>query len=222
MAFDFIDMIIDTKDEYMTGYYYPSRFIENDTTGRVTFKYKQADPNASFFSTLLNNLRADRATYAIKTNDLCGFKIGGYVVTQNGKIWEIVEIITNEEVETSNNVLRWFKTAKNAETYIRMLQVNDLYTVRDAYFVGCKFEISFVNLYGEGVNITTAYVNQRIGNAVETINDAEIEANVLRFMSNKGASIQLTIQFNTGISRQYVIGSASTTESVYETTILVG
>lgn len=140
MAFDFIDMLVDTKDEYLTGYFYKRR-PRTPEDGKITFKYKQMNPNSKIFDTVLGNVRADSARYAIKTNDHCGFNIGGYIVTQNGLIWEITEVITNEQTEGRNDVLRWFKTAKNADCSIRMIQITDLFDKEEAYVDECTVSV---------------------------------------------------------------------------------
>lgn len=139
---DFIDMIVDTSDEYLTGYYY-SRRPKCAEDGRVTFMYKQHNPNSRIFDTVLGNVKADKATYAISTNDDCGFVVGAYIITQNGLIWEIVEVVKNEEVGKKNDALRWFKKAVNAECNIRMIEVDDLYDQKQAYETYCEVRLNF-------------------------------------------------------------------------------
>lgn len=138
---DFIDLIVDTSEEYLTGYFYFRRPKTPDD-GRITFKYKQLNPNSRVFDTVLGNIRADRATYAIKSNDHCGFNVGGYVITQNGLIWEIVEVIRNEEVKGSNDALRWFTRAVNTECSVRMIQIDDLFDQNDAYTTDCEITVT--------------------------------------------------------------------------------
>lgn len=145
MAMDYIDMLVDTSNEKLTGYFYKRR-PKKPEDGRITFKYEQLDPNSRVFDKVLGNVRADRATYAIKTNDHCGFNVGGYIITQNGLIWEIAEVVTNEQAKGSNDVLRWFRTAKNAECSVRMIQVDDLFNQDESYIDECKVTIS---LYSE-------------------------------------------------------------------------
>lgn len=112
------------------------------------FKYKQLDPNSRVFDKVLGEIRADSARYAIKTNDACGFNVGGYIVTQNGEFWEITEVVTNEEEKTTKNALRWFKRVNNAEISVRMIKINDLYSVEDAYLTNCTVTIA---LFENGV-----------------------------------------------------------------------
>lgn len=137
---DFIDLMVDTSEEYLTGFFYKRR-PKNAEDGRISFLYKQLDPNSRVFDTVIGNVRADRATYAIKSNDNCGFNVGGFVITQNGLIWEIVEVIKNEEVKGSNDALRWFKRAINTECSVRMIQVDDLFDIDESYEKLCQVGI---------------------------------------------------------------------------------
>lgn len=142
---DFIDMLVDKSDKKLTGYFYKFR-PKNADDGKIEFSYKQLDPNSRVFDKFLGNIRADSARYAIKTNENCGFNIGGYIVTQNGEFWEITEVVTNEEEKTTQNALHWFKKVSNAETSVRMIKINDLYDVENAYSTDCKVIIAlFVN-----------------------------------------------------------------------------
>lgn len=179
-SFDFIDLIINNADEYLTGYYYERRPVSQDD-GRITFNYRQLDPNSKVFSTVLSNLRADRATYAIATNDFDGFKVGGYVVTQNDLIWEITEVISNEEVKGQNDSLRWFKKARGAEWSVRMIQVTDLFAVRESYTTECEIELTF------NKQIKTATIKSGVM--------YNIEVNVLKIHVDKGTEVEVTVKF---------------------------
>ena len=141
MAMDIVDMLVNSSDEYLTGYYY-SRRPKTPEDGKVTFSYKQLDPSSHVFDTVLGNVRSDRSTYAIKTNDDCGFQVGGYIVTQNGLCWTITEVVTNENAEHENAVLRWFREAKNAACSVRMLQVDSLFAVENAYRTDCLVTVN--------------------------------------------------------------------------------
>lgn len=152
---DFTDMIVSTFDESLTGYFYKRRPKSHDD-GAITFQYKQLDPNSRVFDKVLGNIRADSARYAISTNDDCGFNVGGYIVTQNGLFWQITEVVTNEEQKATKNALRWFKRVTNADTSIRMIQVNDLYAVEDVYTTKCKVTIS---VFVDGVAVKIGRVS---------------------------------------------------------------
>jgi hypothetical protein len=206
MAFDFIDLIINNADEYLTGYYYDRRPVSQDD-GRITFNYRQLDPNSKVFSTVLSNLRADRATYAIATNDFDGFKVGGYVCTQNGLIWEITEVISNEEAKGQNDSLRWFKTARGAEWSVRMIQVTDLIAVRESYTTECEIELTF-NKQIKTANITSGVMYN-------------IEVNVLKIYVDKGTEVEVTITFEDDMDYHLNISKEQTQRQSYIATITV-
>lgn len=137
---DYIDMLVNSSDKKLTGYFYKRR-PKTREDGRITFKYEQLDPNSRVFDKLLDNVRADRAIYAIKTNENISFNVGGYIVTQNGLIWEISEVVTNEQEKGSNEVLRWFTTAKNAECNLRMVQIENLFDYTETLVSECKISL---------------------------------------------------------------------------------
>lgn len=202
MAFDFIDMIVNTGDEYLTGVFYKRRPISNEDGG-VTFKYKQLDPNAKVFDKLLGELWKDRATYAIKTNDDCAFNIGGYIQTQNGLFWEITEIISNEEVKGGNEALRWFKTAKNAEISVRMIQVDDLYKLEETYNAQCKITLSTKDssLWLMGGEIT--YLEDKSTEKIPTIKTYE-------FYVRKGTGANVYVVLSDTVGHKFVISGNKT------------
>lgn len=210
---DYLDFLVDTSDEYMTGYYYKRR-PKNARDGRIAFKYKQLDPNSRVFDKLLGDVRADSATYAIKTNDKCGFAVGGYIVTQNGLFWEISSVITNEEPSKDKDVLRFFCVSKRAECNIRMLAVDNLYDVAPTYISQCNLTVelrkNMIETNGEHVDIKSATVTARINGADETI-ESSIENGKLYFSVEKGASV--TVNCN------YEINGITKTTSIYFTQV---
>ena len=185
---DFIDMLVNASDEKLTGYFYAKRPQSADD-GKISFQYKQLDPNSRVFDKFLGKIRADSARYAISTNDDCGFNIGGYIVTQNGEFWEITEVVTNEEEKTTKNALHWFKKVSNAETSVRMIKINDLYAVENAYSTDCKVIIAlFVN--GVEKTITRAYTSK---GKVSTSGTNECTLTI-----EKGESANVTIYYGGG------------------------
>lgn len=199
MAMDYIDMLVDTSNEKLTGYFYKRR-PRTPEDGRITFKYEQLDPNSRVFDKVLGNVRADRATYAIKTNDHCGFNVGGYIITQNGLIWEITEVVTNEQEKGSNDVLRWFRTAKNAECSVRMVQVEDFFVQEESYVTECTVTVELTNLPFDGIfnKINSATIND-VTNNEEGISYT-INGNKVVFYVKKGAYVSVTIAYNKGLA----------------------
>lgn len=204
---DFIDLIVDSSDEFLTGHYYNRRpKIVGD--GKVTFNYKQFSTHSRVFETILGNVRADKATYAISTNDDCGFSVGAYIRTQNGLIWEIVEVVKNEEAKKNNDALRWFKKAVNAECNIRMIEVDDLYDQENAYTGDCAVRIDF---------------NKAVANCVvtESISNADIQYGFVKdshnksieFETTKNMAVSILVTFTDGKTKKIQIPSYKTVEN---------
>lgn len=155
MEMDYLDFLVDSTTERLTGYFYKRR-PKTKEDGRLPFQYEQLDPNSKVFDKVLGNVRADRATYAIKTNDYSDFNVGGYIITQNGKIWEITEVITNEQVKGNNDALWWFKTAKNVECSVRMIEIDELFNQEESYVDECKITIT---VESSKTAVTSAQIN---------------------------------------------------------------
>lgn len=204
---DYIDFLVDTTDEYLTGYFYKKRPISVED-GKITFKYKQLDPNSRVFGKVLGEVRSDRATYAIKTNDQCGFNIGGYIITQNGLIWQITEVITNEEVKGGNDVLRWFKRAKNAECSVRMVQIDDLFNINEAYNDMCE------------ITVTISDDRRRTFNALENgigALDYSVQGLSYIFEVHKGAFVEITTTYTASRPYEQVTHKISSNMTMKET-----
>ena len=212
MAYDFLDLIVNSADEFLTGKFYRRRPVTPED-GAITFHYKQRDPNSRIFSTVLSNLRADSATYAITTNDFQDFNVGGYIITQNGLIWEIVEVITNEQPKDESNVLRWFKTAKSAECSVRMIQVNDLWNTNETYLTESSVYLTFESRTRSEIRIVSANVTQGA--------EYNIAANVLKFYVEKGKEIEAYVTLSNGVKKTVELTSAQTAKDKVELTIYV-
>ena len=117
-------MISSKDDEFMTGYYYERRTVSPED-GRAIFKYSRLDPYSRVFDTQLGQMRIDRETYSLKTNTGLNWKVNGYISTQNGKFFQIVEVLTNEQPKGSEDVLRLFKRAVETEYTIRLIKVDN-------------------------------------------------------------------------------------------------
>ena len=191
---DFMDFIVDRADEFLTGYFYKKR-PKSQEDGRIKFNYRQLDPNSRVFGKLLGEVRADRASYAIRTNDMCGFNVGGYIITQNGLIWQITEVITNEESKGSNDALRWFTTAVNAECSVRMLQIDDLFNIDEAYDDMCEITVTI----SDDRRRTFKAFENGIGKPL----DYSVDGLSYIFEVHKGAFVEITTTY--GVKPPYEI-----------------
>lgn len=207
---DFMDFLVDSTDEYLTGYFYKKR-PKSQEDGRIKFNYRQLDPNSRVFGKLLGEVRADRATYAIRTNDMCGFNVGGYIITQNGLIWQITEVITNEESKGSNDALRWFTTAVNAECSVRMVQIDDLFNINEAYDDICEVTITINN----DLRKTVRALENGIGEPL----DYSVQGLSYNFEVHKGAFVYISIYYpSTTETTKHKISSNMTIKETYSVT----
>ncbi len=119
-----LDFLTPKDDEYMTGYYYERRPKSPDD-GRMKFRYSRLDPYSRVFDTALGQMRLDRETYSLKTRTSLPWKVKGYISAQNGKFFQIAEVLENEQPRGSEDVLRLFKRAPETEYTIRLVCVDN-------------------------------------------------------------------------------------------------
>ena len=119
-----LNFLTPKDDEYMTGYYYERRPKSPDD-GRMKFRYSRLDPYSRVFDTALGQMRLDRETYSLKTRTSLPWKVKGYISAQNGKFFQIAEVLENEQPRGSEDVLRMFKRAPETEYTIRLVCVDN-------------------------------------------------------------------------------------------------
>lgn len=119
-----LNFLTPKDDEYMTGYYYERRPKSPDD-GRMKFRYSRLDPYSRVFDTALGQMRLDRETYSLKTRTSLPWKVKGYISAQNGKFFQIAEVLENEQPRGSEDVLRLFKRAPETEYTIRLVCVDN-------------------------------------------------------------------------------------------------
>ena len=121
---DFLDLLTIKDEEVLTGTYYKRRPKTTADEG-ISFSYDIVDESDRNYSKLLDNLKTEQVMQTIKTNDLCGFKTKGYVVTQDGRFWTITGIITRLVKRENKQALRVLKQTIETEYVIRLLQVDN-------------------------------------------------------------------------------------------------
>lgn len=119
-----LNFLTPKDDEYMTGYYYERRPKSPDD-GRMKFRYSRLDPYSRVFDTALGQMRLDRETYSLKTRTSLPWKVKGYISAQNGKFFQIAEVLENDQPRGSEEVLRLFRRAPETEYTIRLVCVDN-------------------------------------------------------------------------------------------------
>lgn len=121
---DFLDLLTIKDEEVLTGTYYNRRPKTTADVG-ISFSYDIVDESDRNYSKLLDNLQTEQVMQTIKTNDLCGFKTKGYVVTQDGRFWTITGIIERLVKRENKQALRVLRQTIETEYVIRLLQVDN-------------------------------------------------------------------------------------------------
>lgn len=125
-----LNFLAPKDDEFMTGYYYerrpdPTNDKDTENGNRQTFRYSRLDPYSHVFDTVLGQMRLDRTTYSLKTRTGLPYKIKGYISTQDGRFWQIVEVLANTQPKGTEEVLRLFKRAPETEYTLRLVEVDN-------------------------------------------------------------------------------------------------
>lgn len=108
------------KDTYvLTGTYRPKKSSEG-----IWFDYEIVDEPRRSYGHVVNNLIADNSVQVIKSNDDIGFKVRGYIVTQDDELWQITEVIKRMQ-EINRDVLRVLKSNPSSEYLIAMTRVQN-------------------------------------------------------------------------------------------------
>lgn len=121
---DFLDFLHIQDEEVLSGTYYARLPITSQDAGEP-FQYDIVDDNDKTYSLLLNNIQTEQSIQTIKTSDASGFKVKGYVVTQDGALWQITGIIKKLSNPDNKQALRILTETVESEYIIRLLQVDN-------------------------------------------------------------------------------------------------
>jgi hypothetical protein len=119
---DILILLNTSVDEVLTGTYYPViPKIMGD--GGETFQYDIVNESDRTYSRMLEVVKNETSMCTIKTNDECGFKINGYVATQDGAFWQIQGVVKHLVNKNSKQALRLLKETAETEYVVRLIEV---------------------------------------------------------------------------------------------------
>ena len=122
--FDILDMEKPVDENYLEGNYYV-RKPKTLTDHAVIFTYAMIDPSTKDYGKIMGNLRADMSSCAIRTNDDCGWRVNGYVVTQDGEFWQIEGVRKDIQNEDNKEALRVVVQPANTDFVLRLIAVEN-------------------------------------------------------------------------------------------------
>nr|DAL76791.1 MAG TPA: hypothetical protein [Caudoviricetes sp.] len=118
---DFLSEMCARKDtEYFSGTYYNRRPSKPSDVGEK-FTYEMVDPRSREYRTIIGNLLVEGTSTAIKTRSSIEFKEKQYIVTQDGKFWQIAAVTETIQTEQSKQALRFFVETAQTEKTIRLI-----------------------------------------------------------------------------------------------------
>lgn len=121
---DFLDFMAISDEEVLSGTYYPKKpKLPQDKS--FSFMYDIVDESNKYYSKILGEIQTEKTTQTIKTNDDCGFKIKGYIVTQDGIMWQIDNLVKRLVKAENKQALRWLKQTVETEYVIRLIEVEN-------------------------------------------------------------------------------------------------
>lgn len=121
---DILDLLVARTEEVLTGKYYAKR-PQRTSNGYEVFKYDIVNASEKVFASLLTNLEENLTTSIIKSDDNCGFKVGGYVTTQDGEFWKITGIVEKPYREENKQSARLMKKTAGIEYFLRLIKVDN-------------------------------------------------------------------------------------------------
>ena len=121
---DFLNFLVRKDEEVLKGTYYARQPKTPNDVG-VPFSYDIVQESDRTYAKLLDSLESDRTYQTISTNDITNFEIGGYVATQEGGLWIIVNLVSHLAVKESKQALRFVKKTAGTEYVIRIMQVDN-------------------------------------------------------------------------------------------------
>ena len=110
--FDFIDMLSIHDHDFLEGNYYPKK-PKSPKDHSILFDYEMVDENAVSYAK------------TIRTHEDIGWKIKGYVVTQDDLCWQIVDFRKILMPESNREALRVVKQSSQTEFIIRLIAVEN-------------------------------------------------------------------------------------------------
>ncbi len=129
---DLLNLLSIKDEEVLTGTYYDRLPIQSnipvpvsDSDYGIKFQYDIVDEHDRFYSTLLGNLQTENGSCTIKTNDMCGFTVNGYIATQDGSFWQITGIVKRLVKLSTKQALRYLKETAETEYVIRLNEIDN-------------------------------------------------------------------------------------------------
>lgn len=122
---DWLDIAKPSKEYTATATFYEEE-MDDPSVGGQTFRYAYVDPLSHTYKRLFANIQstADDGECAISTVDRLPYKIGGYVKTQDGRMFMIKQV-EQDFSSAPKQAMRILPVPVGTRYVIRMVRVRD-------------------------------------------------------------------------------------------------
>ena len=128
MIFDTLDLMNPKARFTATANYYKETF-DDPSDGAQQFNYEYVNPFSNTYRRLFSNIQTAAGEVAIRTTDQLNFVVGGFVITQDGKAFSVLQV--EKDYQAANKqVMRLFGTPVSVEYVLRLTEVENPWGIR--------------------------------------------------------------------------------------------
>lgn len=117
------DFMTEKSDDYFSGTYYTRRPKTTEDKG-IAFDYDLENDQTQEKGQILNSLEVHSERMSIKTVERLKFRINGFVVSQEGEMWQI-ESMLSRPYKAEKQAYRTWQTPPRKETVLRLIKVQN-------------------------------------------------------------------------------------------------
>lgn len=120
---DILDLLNPKSKFPCSGKYYKERLLSPDD-GAEQFNYGYVSVYSNTYRRLYANIQGTDGQTVIRTDDQCKFKVHGFIVTQDGKAFEILQVEKDYQA-AHEQVMRLFGTPVSTEYVLRLTEIDN-------------------------------------------------------------------------------------------------
>ena len=120
---DILDLLNPKPLFVSIGRFYKEMPANSDDSGEA-FNYIYVNRYSNTYRRLFGNIQGTEAQTVIRTDDQCGFNVHNYVLTQDGKLFEIMQVETDYQAPPQQS-MRLFGTPVSTEYYLRLIEIDN-------------------------------------------------------------------------------------------------
>lgn len=130
MTQDSLDLFTPRSRFTATGTYWEDRPDSAVSDGGKKFNFEYVSPYSKTYLVAFGNMQNfESGETAVRTNDDIGFKNGGYIMLQDGRLYVILEVSTDFQA-ANKQALRFLGVPLSTQYVIRMVNVPNPWGVK--------------------------------------------------------------------------------------------